>query len=1180
MQPESISDRFEAHWRAAINDPAISPPRIRDYLSDKVIQKLPPEQLENILSDLIAIDFENRWTQIKKHAEQPSGLFLEVQVPALEDYLTLWDACLPGLPMPPQLVAIMEKTSREMIAEAGNFMPKIPGYQMQEILGSGGTAIVLKALRIADQQPVAVKILRQIHGLPDDRRRLRLQQEAKVLLELQHPHLTKAFEFNCHRGLWYLVEEFHAGGSLERKLLDAIRDEELPDIREAAAWIQQAAEGIHYLHQKKIVHRDVTLANLLRTADGQIRVTDLGLCFRMPDDEQMQDVRAGRTASGTLLGTPVFLAPEQIGGGSDPGKGAVDIYGLGVCLYYLLAGRPPFIAGSLFEMLRLIVEDDPQPPARLNIDIPANLKTICLKCIEKRPQWRYTSAAELAADLQRFLDGQQIVAQPPGAILRLARKARRYPWTTALLSSLLFALVCVFTLLATGLASRSQSLKRLSEQQQQLEVALNREIDSSRRARSSLSRQAFLEYQANRLENVRNLLDQIQRLNPNDSGLWEWHYLSSLIHDHNRQPLTAGTPEAPWVTALAFSPSGNWLAAGSGVPPYNSSKATTPADLKVWDTRSWTTKLDLAGKALSIVQLLFTPDNSQLIALERDNGFFYDIGVFSGTARIRRFSTHSFEELPPILTAPLAARIAFTPDAKLVVAEHNEIQKGRLILFNLQDSTHSAPDPEQIFDSWDEAQNAPGFVPHFPDSQRPQAVNLPALIPVSGQALKWHTNGQYDVRSWCADTWTLEPDLERFSPLACRETLTGTLKHVIELEGFETAALSSSEKLVAIASRRGEIQLRETDSWTRKLTLRGHTARIRSLAFNPREDILCSGDWDGSILVWNLLQPGEFHDVLPPLRGNDTATFAVDRDGRILALTAGHPVRAIDSGSESPQSLFDVPFSVHVKAPGRMAAFSEDASRIFTVNPVNTLIIEVHESPGGKLIQTLRDHTQPVRHLRAARQRLISTAWPTNPPAERFSGLGELIVRTHDGTTLFHHAEPGARFLRTDVSADHRWLAAALELYQKDQPSRNLIRIWDLQQQRPVREFPARSWVLGLVFSPQSSRLAAADFEYGDLLIHDAATGHTLHSFPQALPQAQDLCFLDRDSRIAAASRFDFRLIDAENGSEVMNHELVTFPIDYIFNPQIVHDVSRRRLLVNQADGTIRILGPREVPTR
>ncbi|MFM7058169.1 MAG: protein kinase domain-containing protein [Planctomycetota bacterium] len=1176
MQPASIKDRFEDHWQAAIHNPAIASPRIRDFLSPDVIQQLTPEELETVLGDLITIDFENRWTQIRKHAEQPTGLFLEVQVPAPEDYLVVWHEFLPDLPLPPQLVATMENTSREMIAEAGNFMPQIPGYQMLEILGSGGTSIVLKAVRITDQRPVAVKILRQVHGLPDGRHRLRLQQEAKVLLELQHPQLTKAFAFNCHRGLWYLVEELHEGGSLERRLVEDIRRGSLPEIRDAASWIQQATEGIQYLHQKKIIHRDVTLANLLLTADGQIRVTDLGLCLRMPDSDLPQEVRAGRTASGTLLGTPIFLAPEQVGGSSAAGTVAVDIYGLGVCLYYLLAGRPPFIAGSLFEMLRLIVEDDPPPPARLHSDIPQDLQTICLKCIEKRAQWRYASAADLSADLQRFLNAQHIHAQPPGPIIRLARKARRYPWTTTLLSSLLLALVCVFFLLATGLASRSQSLRQLSEKQQQLEVALNRETSASRRARSSLSRQAFLEYQANRLENVRFLLTEMQRLKPDETRLWEWHYLSSLTQHHNRQSLSLNAPAAPWVTALAFSPSGKWLAAGSGVPPYNSSKSTTTADLKVWDTDSWTTRLDLSGKTLSIVQLLFTPDNNQLVALERDNGFFYDIGVFSGTARIRRFSTHTFEELPPIVTAPLAARIAFTPDGKLVVAEQNEIQKGRLLLFDLQNSITTAPAPEQIFDTWDEAANEPGFLPHSPNAPDSQTSELPARIPVAGQTLKWHTNGQYDVRSWCAASWTLEPDLERFSPLACRETRTGVLKHVIEVEGFETAALSGSEKLVAIASRRGEIQLRATDSWTRQLTLRGHTTHIRSLAFNPREELLCSGDWDGNIFVWNLLKPGEFHDVLPPLRGNDTAAFAVDHTGRILALTAGHPVRAVDASSDTPQPLFDVPFSVHVKAPGRMATFSQDASRLFTVNPVDTLIIEVHESTQGTLVRTLRHHSQPVRHLRATHQRLISTAWPSLPPAQRFTGLGELILQNHDGDVLFQHTEPGARFLRADLSSDHRWLAAAIELSQKDKPARNIVRIWDLQQQQPVQELTARSWVLGLVFSPHSSRLAAADFEYGDLLIHDAATGRTRHSFPAALPQAQDLCFLDGDARIAAASRFDFRLLDAEQGTEVLNHELITFPIDYIFNPQIVHDVSHRRLLVNQADGTIRILGPRD----
>src|SRR5207302_840578 len=155
--------------------------------------------------------------------------------------------------------------------------------------------------------------------------------------------------------------------------------------------------ALHALHQARVLHRDLKPANVLLAADGTPRISDFGLARTLSD--------AGQTSSGTILGTPSYMAPEQAGGAGTPVGPAADVYALGAILYELLTGRPPFKAASPLDTIVQVAAEEPVPPSQLQRQTPRDLETICLKCLRKEPGQRYATAEALAEELRRFLAG-------------------------------------------------------------------------------------------------------------------------------------------------------------------------------------------------------------------------------------------------------------------------------------------------------------------------------------------------------------------------------------------------------------------------------------------------------------------------------------------------------------------------------------------------------------------------------------------------------------------------------------------------------------------------------------------------------------------------------------------------------------------------------------------------------
>ncbi len=302
----------------------------------------------------------------------------------------------------------------------GGDLPRIPGYDVESLLGRGGMGVVYKARHRRLNRPVALKMLLAgaYAGPPE---RARFQREAEAVASLHHANIVAVYDVGDHDGCPYFTMELLEGGSLAQALAGTPQP-----ARPAAALLSTLAEAMQAAHRAGIVHRDLKPANILLTADGSPRVADFGLARPLAGASTL-------TLSGARIGTPSYMAPEQVTGKVGTIGPATDVYALGAVLYEMLTGRPPFRGETAAETERQVIHDEPVSPSRLNTKVPRDLETICLKCLEKEPQRRYAGAVELADDLRRFGEGRPIQARPVGWAARSWRWSRRNPTAAALL---------------------------------------------------------------------------------------------------------------------------------------------------------------------------------------------------------------------------------------------------------------------------------------------------------------------------------------------------------------------------------------------------------------------------------------------------------------------------------------------------------------------------------------------------------------------------------------------------------------------------------------------------------------------------------------------------------------------------------------------------------------------------
>jgi predicted Ser/Thr protein kinase len=312
----------------------------------------------------------------------------------------------------------------KMPMRVAKMLGELGDYELLEEVGRGGQGVVFRARQKSLNRTVALKVI----GLGRWATRAHLKRfrlEAEAAASLDHPCIVPIYEVGERDGSCYFSMKFVEGGQLD----EMVRRTPM-SIRHATELIAKVARTVHYAHEHGILHRDVKPGNILLDAKGEPHLTDFGLA-RLVESES--------TVTRTLevMGTPSYMAPEQARGNNPAAAGltsATDVYGLGAVLYQLLTGHPPFAGGTTYETIRLLLDTEPRQPRLLNSKISRDLSTICLKCLEKDPQRRYSSALGLAEDLERWLRHEPIRARRTGVLTRASKWMRRQPAIAALIA--------------------------------------------------------------------------------------------------------------------------------------------------------------------------------------------------------------------------------------------------------------------------------------------------------------------------------------------------------------------------------------------------------------------------------------------------------------------------------------------------------------------------------------------------------------------------------------------------------------------------------------------------------------------------------------------------------------------------------------------------------------------------
>ena len=296
---------------------------------------------------------------------------------------------------------------------------ELPEFRILREVGKGSMGIVYEAERRSDGNRVALKVLPPSLTLTD-RALARFAKEGELMSKIEHPSIVRVFEHGQQGRLRFFVMEFVDGTTLA----DRIRIGPLP-AKDAANLCAKIADALQFAHDHGVVHRDVKPGNIILAEDGRVVITDFGLA---------RETGTGSfTESGAIVGTPMYMAPEQILGHRGDVDSRADVYGLGATLFELLTGHPPFTAPTAQGVLKAVLEKEPPRPARLRDDLPGPLEAITLHALAKSPTHRYGSAREMADDLRRFLAGERVFARLPSPTRRLLRTARQHPLFTALI---------------------------------------------------------------------------------------------------------------------------------------------------------------------------------------------------------------------------------------------------------------------------------------------------------------------------------------------------------------------------------------------------------------------------------------------------------------------------------------------------------------------------------------------------------------------------------------------------------------------------------------------------------------------------------------------------------------------------------------------------------------------------
>jgi eukaryotic-like serine/threonine-protein kinase len=425
-----LCEEFETCWRAGERP-----------LIEEALERVPAHDRNELLKELIILEVELR----RDAGETPSLSEYRVRFPESDGLVgsalvqAADPSCAPkalfgNAPAAATLLLAGRSTEVSAHSAAGGpsvaqtvVLDRVGEYEILEEIARGGMGVVYKARHLGLKRLVALKMI--LSGqMATELERERFLREAELAANLDHPHIVPIFEVSEFQGCPYFSMKLVEGESLARQIKTKVKERALHDPVAAAHLLATLARAVDYANERGFLHCDLKPSNILIDREGRPHITDFGLAKRTSEDSSL-------SMSGAILGTPSYMAPEQASGSRRHLSPTTDVYGLGAIFYELLTGGPPASAETIMETVVAVLERDPIAPRELRPDVPKELETICLKCLEKSPSDRYASAAELADELDRYLQGEVIDAT--NLIPCLRRWNRREPELVARLGGLL-----------------------------------------------------------------------------------------------------------------------------------------------------------------------------------------------------------------------------------------------------------------------------------------------------------------------------------------------------------------------------------------------------------------------------------------------------------------------------------------------------------------------------------------------------------------------------------------------------------------------------------------------------------------------------------------------------------------------------------------------------------------------
>jgi WD40 repeat protein/serine/threonine protein kinase len=1019
---------------------------------------------------------------------------------------------------------------------------RIGQYELLEAIGHGGMGVVYKARQLKLDRIVAVKMILTMQATPMQRARFR--QEAETVARLHHPNIVQIHEVGEESGCAYLSMEYVDGNSLE----DEIVRTRFP-ARAAAALVETLAEAMHYAHGLGIIHRDLKPANVLIQADGaereregtrgsfrprsvfgiQPKITDFGLAkhLTIPGYSALGGNRKWPeelelTATGQILGTPGYMAPEQTSGRNELLGPTTDVYGLGAILYATLCGHSPFRGATALDTIELVRQQEPVPPSRHVAGIARDLETICLKCLAKEPHRRYATAEQLAADLRRFLDGQPIRARAVGWLERTSKWARRRPAAASLIAAMALSFVGVTSQWIRAESSRAAAVAaaHTAELASKAEQAERERVEGLLYAHDVAL--AAHEYTTNNTHRALQLLDGTRI----DLRHWEWRLLNRLCRGEQVSFKADGVEHA----SVAMSHDGRLVAVAGYLEP---SPRVGPGVVTVWDSVAGVERFRLPARPspFSSSCIEFSRDGNRLASVGNEDPAGVTLWDMADGSQVYRISTGRVHNL------------AFSPDGKWLACGQ---QDGPIVIYD-------AASGEKVRSLTGHFGLVLG-VKFSPSGERVASAGR------DGTARIWDTSSgtELEVISGLRDVRCLDyaPDGRRLAvgnwdgfvkiynlsdSGVCSRTPDGSL----QVASYSRAAIikqlawTPDGQRLAVLPWGEALEVWDAASGKPQRVIHGDHSRA---TFSPDGRRLITGGHDQVVKIWDFTSDPLPHRWMGHPTGAIISDMAFSADGKQLAITAGGATSYAQSQSDFMLRLVDMASRQVTKQfrghTGWLTgvAFSPNGKQLVTSSEDKTL--KIWDIDREEVVRTLEGHEDAVtcvkfnndgsRVASAGKDRSVRI-WD----ADR--GKPIHIMMGHDETVRSILFQPGSRVL---ASAD----------------AGGAIRLWDSGTGRQLAEWSGHQGPVNeLSFATKELLVSCGDdarircWEMSSLLAGEFEPFRTLDAHSQA---TVSVCATPDGKRLASVGFRSVKLWDIGSGQERLGLPVPANPVSRIrFDP-------------------------------